>query len=231
MAKGLTCAALLALLLAAPASGWAKPVRVLATGDSMVEPVAAKLKRSLRIQEEAPVVMDAQPASGISKPWRRDWLDYAPFQVRRDRPRATVVMIGANDGYALLDDRGREVACCRRGWVDAYSRAVIEMMSSYTAGGRYVYWLNLPAPRDETRLKIFAAVNAALERAELRQDRVRVLDMVEKFTPGYRYRRSMRVDGKRETVRERDGIHLNARGGEIAARIVRRALIEDEVLD
>ena len=194
----------------------------------MVEPVGAQTKRLLG--KKARVLLDAQPASGISKPWRRDWLDYSPFQVRRDRPRATVMMIGANDGYAMLDDRGREVACCRRAWVDAYSRSVSQMMGAYTRKGRYVYWLTLPAPRDDARFKIFAAVNAGLDRAVRRVERARVVDLVAVFTPGYRYRRTIEVDGKQVVVRERDGIHLNARGGAIAARHVRRAMAADGVL-
>ena len=32
------------------------------------------------------------------------------------------------------------------------------------------------------------------------------------FTPGGRYRDAMEVDGRRQIVREPDGIHLNGRG-------------------
>jgi hypothetical protein len=196
----------------------------------MVEAVASSLKRSLKRREEGRLIVDAQPASGISKPWHRDWLDYAPFQIRRHRPRATVMLIGANEGYPMLDARGREVACCRRAWIDAYALAVADVMRSFAAGGRRVYWLTLPGPRDRARLKVFAAVNAALVRAARREDRVRLLDLVERFTPGYRYRRAIRVDGRRRVVRARDGVHLNARGGAVAARMVMRELIVDGVI-
>jgi hypothetical protein len=230
MTLRLTCAAFLAALIACPAGALGKPPRVLATGDSMIESVAAGLERSLERRGEARLVVDAQPASGISKPWQRDWLDYAPFQVRRDRPRATVMMVGANEGYPMLDARGREVACCRRAWIDAYALAAADMMASYAAGGRRVYWLTLPGPRDRARLKVFAAVNAALVRAARRGDRVRLVDLVARFTPGYRYRRAIRVDGRRRLVRARDGIHLNRRGGAVAARMVQRALRADGVI-
>lgn len=230
MTARLTCAGLLALLALAPAAAAAKPPRVLATGDSMVESVAASLERSLDRRGRARILLDAQPASGLSKPWQRDWLDYAPFQIRRDRPRATVMMIGANEGYPMLDSRGREVPCCRRGWIDAYALAAADVMRSYAAGGRRVYWLTLPGPRDTARIRVVAAVNAALTRAARREDRVRLIDLVERFTPGYRYRRAIRVDGRRRVVRARDGVHLNARGGAIAARMVRRALVRDGVI-
>jgi hypothetical protein len=230
MTKRLACAAFLgALAVAAPSAG-AKPPRVLATGDSMVEAVATSLERSLERRGQARVIVDAQPASGISKPWRRDWLDYAPFQVRRHRPRATVMLIGANEGYPMVDARGREVLCCRRAWIEAYADAVADMIRSYTAGGRHVYWLTLPGPRDRDLRRLFAAVNAALVRAVRRGDRAHLIDLVGRFTPGYRYRRAIPVDGRRRVVRAPDGIHLNARGGAVAARMVRRALAADGVI-
>jgi hypothetical protein len=221
---------LLVALAMAPAVMAAQP-RVLVTGDSMIDRISAQTKRALQQRrQEAKVIADVHAGTGVTKPWRRSWLDYAPFQIRRDRPRATVVMIGANDGFPLLDDRGREVSCCRRAWVDAYARDAGDMMNSYTEKGRRVYWLTLPAPDDETRYVNYAAVNGALAQAARRYDRVRLLDMVELFTPGYRYRRRMMVDGKRVAVREPDGVHFNRTGAAVAVRAVRRALRADGVI-
>jgi hypothetical protein len=221
---------LLAALVMVPAATAAKP-RVLVTGDSMIDRISAQTKHALqKRREEAKVIADVHAGTGITKPWRRSWLDYAPFQIRRDRPRATVVMIGANDGFPLLDDRGREVSCCRRAWVDAYARDAGDMMKSYARGGRLVYWLTLPAPDDDARYINYAAVNYALTEAARRHDRVRLLDMVELFTPGYEYRRRMMVNGKRVAVREPDGVHFNRTGAAVAVRAVRRALRVDGVI-
>jgi hypothetical protein len=221
---------LLAALLIVPSAAAARP-RVLVTGDSMIDRISAQSQRALeKRRSEANVIADVHAGTGITKPWRRSWLDYAPFQIRRDRPRATVVMIGANDGYALLDDRGREVSCCRRAWVDAYARDAGEMMRAYTKKGRRVYWLTLPAPDDDARYVNYAAVNAALTQAARRYERVRLLDMVELFTPGYRYRRRMRVKGKLVAVREPDGVHFNRTGASVAVRAIRRALRADGVI-
>ena len=223
--------ALLAVLAIAPPAAIAAKPRVLVTGDSMIERIAAQAERKLeRKRDEANVIRDVHAGTGITKPWRREWVDYAPFQIKRDRPQATVVMIGANDGFPLIDDRGREVACCSRAWVDAYARLAGDMMRSYAAHGRRVYWLTLPAPDDATRYTIYAAVNYALRQAALRHDRVELLDMAELFTPGYQYRRRMRVDGERVTVREPDGVHLNRTGAALAVRAIRRALRSDGVI-
>ena len=130
----------------------------------------------------------------------------------------------------MLDDRGREVRCCRRAWIEAYARDAGRMMKTYTSRRRFVYWLTLPAPDDDQRHRIYAAVNIALQRAALRYERVRLLDMVKLFTPGYRYRRKMEVDGKRVAVRDRDGVHLNDTGAGLALRKVRHAMRVDGVI-
>ena len=199
---------LVALVLvpsAAPA-----PPRVLFTGDSTIAPIAAQATRRLEQRREARVRGRACRQRHLEAV-AADRLDYAPFQIRRDRPRATVVLIGANDGYPLLDDRGREVACCRRAWVDAYARDAGEMMGRTRRGAARLL-ADAAGPRRRHALRIYAAVNVALRRAARRDERVRLLDMVEMFTPGYRYRRKMVVDGKRVAVRERDGVHLNFTG-------------------
>jgi len=202
------------------------------TGDSTIDSIATVAKKRFeRKLGEARITHDGRPGEGISKSWRTNWVTYSRVQMRRHRPRATVVMVGANEGFAMLDERGREVACCRRAWIEAYARDVGRMMRNYTARGRRVYWLTLPAPDNDRRRTIGLAVNYALRLAARRVERARLLDMAELFTPGYRYRRRMRVDGERVKVRERDGVHLNENGAALAVRKIQRALLADGVID
>ena len=63
--------------------------------------------------------------------------------------------------------------------------------------------------------------------AEPYRSQVRVLDMSELFTPGGDYRDAMTVDGRRQIVREADGVHLNGTGAGIAAEVVLDAVRRD----
>ena len=221
---------LLAALAIVP-TATAAPPRVLMTGDSTIDSIATVAKQRLeRRLGEARIIHDGRPGEGISKSWRTNWVSYSRVQIRRYRPRATVVMLGANEGFAMLDDRGREMACCRRAWIEAYARDARRMMETYTTRGRLVYWLTFPAPDNEQRRRIGLAVNYALALAARHVDRVRLLDTAGLFTPGYVYRRRMEVDGERVVVRERDGVHLNENGAALAVRVVRRALLADGVI-
>lgn len=218
------------MLAIAPAAT-AAPPRVLMTGDSTIDSIATVAKKQLeRKRNEARIVHDGKPGEGISKSWRTNWVRYSRVQMRRYRPRATVVMMGANEGGPMLDDRGREVACCRRAWIEAYARDAGRMMKTYASRGRFVYWLTLPAPNDDGRRRVGLAVNYAIALAAKRVERARILDMAALFTPEYEYRRTMLIDGERVVVREPDGVHLNQNGAALAVRNIRRALIDDDVI-
>ena len=61
-------------------------------------------------------------------------------------------------------------------------------------------------------------------------DDVRLVELDEVFTPGGRYRKSMKIGGRRVRVRQSDGVHLNATGAELAARLVLEAIRRDRML-
>ena len=71
---------------------------MLATGDSMIQIVDGFLEAGLG--GRASVKSDARISTGISKTLMLDWVAQARRQATR-RPQATVMFIGANDGFAI----------------------------------------------------------------------------------------------------------------------------------
>jgi uncharacterized protein len=137
------------------------------------------------------------------------------------------MFLGANDGFPMAG-----VDCCGMPWIAEYARRAREMMRTYARGGRgRVYWLLLPAARSGFFRQVYPAVNTAVRQAAKGLDNdVRVVGLDEVFTPGGRYRPSIRIGGKRVRVRQRDGVHLNTRGASLAATLVIRALRHDRML-
>ena len=195
-------------------------VRLLATGDSMIQVVDVHLKRRLA-RKRVRVRSDARVSTGISKPFLLDWVRHARRQAAR-RPAATVMFLGANDGFPIGG-----VNCCSDAWIDRYAERAERMMRSYSRGGAgRVYWLTLPVPRPGQWKAIYRSVNVAIKRAAARVgDSVRVIDTAEYFTPsGYRSTK------RGVTVRQADGIHLNGRGASMAAGLVARAMRRDGLI-
>ena len=203
--------------------------KVLVTGDSLAMPLDAQLARRLA-DRGVEVVRDPHIGTGISKDQVGlvDWAKLSTKQAK-DEPDAGVMFIGANEGFAIPNADGKKIECCGSEWAALYATRVRTMMETYRRdGAARVYWLTVMTPEDEDRAKISRTVNAGIFAAAAPyRAHVRVLDMVPIFTPGFRYRASMEIDGEDTIVRESDGIHLNEAGTELATDAVMAALDRD----
>jgi lysophospholipase L1-like esterase len=217
---------------AQPPPGRAPHLRLLATGDSMIQVVDGYLQAGLAGRRATLVRSDAHVSTGLSKLGMFDWIRKARGQAASFKPDVTVVFIGANDGFPMKTPSGANVACCGAGWVAEYSRRVASMMRSYRRGGRsLVYWMTLPTPRGGNFARVFRAVNPAIRRAAARVgDGVRVIDLVPVFTPGGRFRQSVTFRGETVDARQPDGVHLSTAGARIAASLVIDRLRADGAL-
>ena len=139
------------------------------------------------------------------------------------------MFIGANEGFPLPGPDGKDVECCGAEWAALYATRVRTMMNTYRRdGAARIYWMTVMTPRDSDRAEISRNVNAGIFAAAAPyRSQVRVIDTVPIFTPGFRYRASMEIDGEDTIVRESDGIHLNDAGTELAADAVMAAIDRD----
>lgn len=202
---------------------------VLVTGDSLAQPLDSQVARAFaRGRAGVRVRRDAHLGTAISQSDVVDWGQLSVAQVRRYRPEAVVMFMGANEGFPMTIAH-RALQCCGPGWTAQYSSRVRRMMDTYRqAGAARVYWLNLPGPRSAARQRISRSVNAAIAvAAQPYRAQVRVLDMATLFTPGGRYHEALTIDGTPRIVRQPDGVHLNAQGTRVALAPVLRALRSD----
>ena len=207
-------------------------LRLLATGDSMIQIIDSFLKQRLERRRATRVRSDARISTGLSKPFMLDWVKKAREQARSVHPDVTAIFIGANDGFPMKTRTGASVPCCGTAWIAEYARRVESMMRSYIRGGRsYVYWMTLPTPRRGDFARIYRAVNKAIKRAAGRAGRgARVIDLVKVFTPGGHFRQYVRFRGKNVNARQGDGVHLSTGGASIAATLLIDRLRADHAL-
>ena len=201
---------------------------LLATGDSLVNPLDLELARRLA-DDGVKVERDPRIGTGISKSGFVDWGKLSQTQAQKFKPDAVVVFIGANEGFSLKRPDGKQVDCCGPDWAAVYAGRARRLMDTYRQGGAArVYWLEVPLPRARLRQKVQRTVNAAFEvAAQPWRSQVRLLDLTTVFTPKGRYRDAMKVDGRNQIVREPDGNHLNRKGAEVAADLVLKAVRRD----
>jgi hypothetical protein len=202
-----------------------KKLHVLAVGDSLMTPVARRLGRVLR--GAARVDDDVHFGTSLSRPFVLDWPAQAQRTAPAVRPDVVVVLLGASEGLPF-----GAVGCCGADWSAEYALRAGAMMRSYAQGGAaQVYWLTLPATRDVERHPALLAVNLGLQlAADGLGPAASVLDLAGALTPGFAFRRSMRVDGTSTRVRAQDGVHLTRGGAIVAGHVVLSAMRRDAVL-
>ncbi|RKQ91367.1 hypothetical protein C8N24_1189 [Solirubrobacter pauli] len=200
---------------------------LLVTGDSMAQPLDAKLATALS-GRGVKVERDVRLGTGISKSFLLDWGELSTQQVKRRRPDAVVVFIGANEGFPIENGAGKEVECCSADWAALYANRARRMADTYRqAGNARVYWITIPTARDADRAKINRVVNAAVKvAAQPWASQVRVLDTVPMFAPRG-YEDAISIDGQERIVRAADGIHLNDEGAGLLAQTVLARLGQD----
>ena len=205
--------------------------KLLVTGDSLAMPLDVEMARRLAESGDGVTVeRDPHVGTGISKTGLVDWGKLSTEHVAERRARRRRWSSSAPTRASRCPGRTARSSSAadptgRRSTPTASRR----MMNTYRQGGdARVYWLTLPLPRDRDCQEVARSVNAAIRvAAEPYRAQVRVLDMTALFTPGGRYRDAMEVDGRRQIVREPDGIHLNADGAELAADVVLEAVRRD----
>ena len=157
--------------------------KLLVTGDSMSIPMDSVLAQRLA-GDGVEVVRDAKLGSGISNSDFLDWGQVSSAQVRDEAPDAVVIIIGAGEGFPM-DGPAGPVECCGPDWAAVYANRVRQMMDTYRQGGEArVYWLNIPASRNEKRWEISQVVNEAVRIAATPWlSQVRIVDLLSIFTP------------------------------------------------
>ena len=212
-------------------AGTREPLRsLLVTGDSMAQPLDAVLaRRAARADVRAR--RDVKIGTGISKTDLVDWGKLAGEQVADQPADAVVVFLGANEGFPMPIG-GKDVECCPAAWIAEYATRTRAVIDAYRRGGaKRIYWLTLPAPREEARAKITRVVNDAIRVAGAGFGApVQVVEAAELFTPGFVYRDALDVGGRQRLVRDPDGIHLNERAAELLADRLLERLRRDFVL-
>src|SRR3954451_19672191 len=211
--------------------------RLLVTGDSMVQPLDAKLAGALS-DRGVKVFREAHLGTGISKTFLVDWGQLSTQQVKKDKPDAVVVFIGANEGFPMKGAHGKNVNCCGSEWAALYATRARRMADTYRqAGAARVYWITIPTPRAAhppppraaNRQAVQRVVNAAIRVAvQPWASQIRVIDTVPIFAPKG-YRDAMTIDGEDRIVRNPDGIHLNDAGAALLSQTVLARIREDFV--
>ncbi len=211
-----------------------EPLRLYVGGDFM----AQVFGESLMSASEATGVVDPalhyESASGLTRADYYDWPGALERDLEEHDAEVVVVMFGANDGQGITLADGTPVpAVSDPRWVPEYRRRVGALMDQLRAPGRMVVWVGQPPMRSPDFAATVRTMNEAYAaEAALRPWLTYVDAAAVVGGEGGAYAENVPpAPGSGDeplVIRQPDGIHLTAEGGDLLADHV-MALVADRV--
>ncbi|MGF1597886.1 MAG: DUF459 domain-containing protein [Acidimicrobiales bacterium] len=197
------------------------PLRVLVVGDSTMDALGSSLQRDLAATGVAVTELDVRVSTGLARPDYFDWPARLRELVASGGSEVVVIMVGANDAQPFVIGTSPESFGTER-WSATYRARVSSLLDELTAGGRWVIWVSQPTMRDaghdermQTLNRIYADEVARHPTAAFIDTRPLTVDEDGRYAP------YLAADsGDQVLVRQADGVHFTAAGGDRLAPAV-----------
>jgi hypothetical protein len=193
------------------------PLRLWIGGDSLAGSLGPALGELAGKSGIVQPVVDSRVSSGLLSPDFLDWPKKGAEDMFMFNPEVAVFIIGANDAKNLPKDAEQDPK-----WQAEYSSVVEQMLKVLVGTGRAVYWVGAPVMSDAAFSERVKGVNAVFQEVAAKHPEVTYVDAFTifsgldgKFAPMLPGR-----DGKVVRVRDQDGVHFTAEGGDVLAKTV-----------
>jgi len=208
-----------------------RPLRLWIAGDSLVVVPGQSILRAVGDRRAIEPIgdVDGRIASGLERPDVFNWFEHISEVMRKEKPRAVVVMFGGNDDHGFMTGlpEGREVgAFGSASWTAEYRRRVAAIMDTVTRSGVFLVWIGLPITDDADQTRRFDTINAIVQpEAAKRRGLVSYLDTYFLFAVDGGYAQFVETDsGRLVRMRADDGVHFERAAGDLIARQILRRL-------
>ena len=208
----------------------ARPLRILAVGDSLMLDLQYGMERELDPRTDVIVEGRGALGFGFTVPhwdWEGDVLTDYDRLVAEVSPDVVVVMIGANEfeGYAV---NGEDLTPGGQRWSEILFQRADEAIAHWKADGAHVYWWTTPRMRDPRFLTddlnaVWGRASEAWGSGVTMIDSMGVLGDVEGA-----YRETLvDVSGAEVPLRKDHGVHFHEVGADMLARQLEARLLAD----
>lgn len=196
------------------------PVRVLLTGDSLMEGLGPQMKRELAGYGNLELIPIGKKSTGLSRPDFYNWPQVLKEHLEKDRPQIVVMWVGTNDPQNIYGMTGLGEPCSKA-WQRAYwgkIREIIALVRQYKA---QFIMMGPPVMKEEELDGQLVAINRLMEWT-CRKAGVGFLDTRPILADRKgRYQQSgLMPDGRNAVLRTRDDVHITADGNALVMRVL-----------
>ena len=209
-----------------------EPLRILVVGDSLAVMMGYGLMRLAEANPALDVEMVTKVSSGLSRPDFYDWPREITHTVARYRPHVTVIHFGGNDKQPIRAEE-KSLEPFSLGWKEEYYLRIWAFLDIIFDSGGEVVWMGLPIMRSEKFSETCRELNSMYRAVCEHRRGATYVDGYGLFQDEQGMYNAYLVDssGKRQLMRQSDGIHFSRVGGYRQAEAVMQVLGESYRLE
>lgn len=197
-------------------------------GDSMAMTFGESLVAMADRTGVIDTALDYHVSSGLSRPDFFNWPKRLTAEMRGFQPDVVVFASGANDGQDVQHE-GKLYYYGTKEWNDLYrERVAVAMNIAGGEQGRPVWWVGMPIARDPAQSEIYRNINKIYKEEAKKRPNVHYVDTYTMFADanGDYSDYLTGISGKKELMRQGDGIHWSRAGSDLVAAEVMEQIAE-----
>lgn len=190
----------------------AMPIRILLTGDSLMEALGPQMQKSLAGYENITLIPIGKRSTGLSRPDFYNWPQVLEENLRQHRPHIVVMWVGTNDPQGIYGKKGLGEPCSKE-WLKAYTYKLMEIAGLCQKHHARLIFMGPPVmdeePLNTQLLKITDIMRRTCKHYKLGFIDTRPL-LADK--QGKYVHRATMPDGKVKDIRWKDRVHITGDG-------------------
>lgn len=194
--------------------------RALLIGDSLMAGIGPFLSYVLQTKKHLKPQLVAKIGTGLARPDRFDWTRVLREDLKSQRFRIMVILLGTNDTQNIKVGK-KGFLFGGPTWQRIYTERLEELMTTACRKSEVVYWLGLPTMRDPEFSRKASHLNAVIKSAAVSHSCIRYIDLQEPRTDTA-YTAYASLGLRQIKVRAPDGIHFTTEG----AKLLSASLLE-----
>lgn len=190
----------------------AMPIRILLTGDSLMEALGPQMQKAMSGYENITLIPIGKRSTGLSRPDFYNWPKVLEENLQQHRPHIVVMWVGTNDPQGIYGKKGLGEPCSRE-WLKAYTYKLMEIAGLCQKYHARLIFMGPPVmdeePINTQLLKITDIMRRTCKHYKLGfiDTRPLLADRQGKYV-----HRATMPDGKVKDIRWKDRVHITGDG-------------------
>jgi hypothetical protein len=193
---------------------------ILEIGDSLGTDLGEGLRLQLEKNPTVTLVVKTTVAAGLTNSWYYNWPRHLKKFLAQYHPQMLIVFLGANDEQAMVVD-GHAAPFDTGAWRSQYTSNVTTVIREAAVAHCVVMWVGMPIMNPFGYRQKMMVVNSVSSAATLKMSNATYLSTWAFMADAKgNFRFNARVNGKLQSIRTADGIHLTYMGQNLLATYV-----------